>query len=407
MSGELLKLHRDIAKRILSYGGVYWENLTIHVPRSQGKIVPEILAMNIAKELGGITILDLNRIPIELMLEISEYMGKKPKIFQFGNKNIEIPEAQNIKISVEKIRESASIFSKIMMTYVTNKWDEEEIEREVMNLSDVKELSNLMMILHTPPKIHEKIRMELKKMMKDKGKINVITNVAGMVGGIIVNPVMLAPKGLALIQTIINLKDKEDVNCQLMNKIIEVTKPEVICKMVEDEDSGILEALEKEEFPLVLCNITNEIYKPLEIFLTWSIIRSINKYGKTVILSRADEIMMVEGLAEVIRREAKSRGVKMVYLFQNEDTEAWFGDKSVIFDMKTSKLLKAMENEKATYTSQLIEKLSKIRELERYGELGFVIRYMSGSWNLEKVNLGGGVINKFKGALIKALDKFM
>jgi len=165
MSGKLLELHRDIAKRILSYGGVYWENFTIHVPRSQGKIVPEILAMNIARELGGITILDLNRIPVELVLEVSEYMGKKPKIFQFGNKNIEIPEAQNIKISVEKIRESASIFSKIMMTYVTNKWDEEEIEREVMNLSDVKELSNLMMILHTPSKIHEKIKMELKKML--------------------------------------------------------------------------------------------------------------------------------------------------------------------------------------------------------------------------------------------------
>ncbi|MCS7368763.1 MAG: hypothetical protein NDF57_03550, partial [archaeon GBS-70-058] len=284
MSGKLLELHRDIAKRILSYGGVYWENFTIHVPRSQGKIVPEILAMNIARELGGITILDLNRIPVELVLEVSEYMGKKPKIFQFGNKNIEIPEAQNIKISVEKIRESASIFSKIMMTYVTNKWDEEEIEREVMNLSDVKELSNLMMILHTPSKIHEKIKMELKKVMKDKGKIDVITNVAGIVGGMIVNPVMLAPKGLALIQTIINLKDKEDANCQLMNNIIEATKPEVICKMVEDEDSGILEALETEEFPIVLCNITNGIYKPLEIFLTWSIIRSINKYGKTVIL---------------------------------------------------------------------------------------------------------------------------
>jgi hypothetical protein len=32
---------------------------------------------------------------------------------------------------------------------------------------------------------------------------------------------------------------------------------------------------------------------------------------------------------------------------------------------------------------------------------------MGGSWNLEKVNFKSGVINRVKGTLIKALDKFM
>jgi hypothetical protein len=126
-----------------------------------------------------------------------------------------------------------------------------------------------------------------------------------------------------------------------------------------------------------------------------------------LVLSEADEIVRINGLAEAIKKEAKSRGVKMVYIFQDDDSEAWFGDKNVIFDMKTSKLMKAMEDEEATCTSQLIQKLSKIKELERYGELGFIVRYMGGSWNLEKVNFKSGVINRVKGTLIKALDKFM
>jgi hypothetical protein len=408
MSEELLELHKKIAEKILNYGGLYWEDLTIHATKTHGRVIPEILAINIAGKLSGITILDSSRISVELMLEVSEFMGKKPKIFQFGNKDLEIPGAQNLKISVEKIRESASIFSKIIMAYGANREYEEEIRKEIMNLDDVEELSNLMMMLHTPPKIHEKIKMELKKMMREGGKINVITNVAGIVGGMIMNPIMVAPKGLALIQTIINMKDKEeDADCQLINNIIEMIKPEVIGRMVEDKDSGILEELEGEEFPIILCNITNEIYRPLKTFLTWSIIRSINNYGKTLVLSEADEIARINGLAEAIRKEAKSRGVKMVYVFQDDDSEAWFGDKNVIFDMKTSKLMKVMKDEEATCTSQLIQKLSKIKELERYGELGFVIRYMGGSWNIEKVNFRGGVINRVRGILIKVLDKFM
>lgn len=402
MNEKIVKVHKKIAKKILDYGSSYWNDCTIYTPKyKDSHIIPELLAISIAEEIEGTVILDTSRLQKEIILESLENFEKKPLVFEFSINSISIPDAYKIKIGIENIRESAKIFSKIMTAYNGNSEVEEDIEEEVMCLDNVNELSNLIIMSHMPPKIREKMKMELKEYVKKKGKMELIMNVAGIIGGLIVNPMMIAPKGITILQETMKNIGKKDLS---INEIVELAKPEILSEIVEDGE-GTFKELKSKEFKIIFCDLRHEIYKPFQLLLIWCLINSINSIGENVILSNANEITKVEYLKEIIKIKSKDKGLKIVYIFQgDEEFNGWLGDKNVIFNIKTSELMKIINNEDLIHVAQIIYNFSKKEYVNQYDKIRFVIKYMDGPWKMMEVNVKDEWKDIIKSIFIKLVE---
>ncbi|MEM3615476.1 MAG: hypothetical protein QXX09_02380, partial [Candidatus Methanomethylicia archaeon] len=313
----------------------------------------------------------------------------------------EIPEIPKIKLSIEKIREGASIFSKILTKYCDQRRTFEELEKEIMEIDDINDLSNLMMKAFTPPKIHEEITSEIKEKIKRGGKMELITSTAGIIGGAIFNPMILAPRGMELMQKAIkSMRNKSEDN------IIEEYDPKALSEIASISNEELLENTYGKNM-IILYETDETMYEPFQLFLTWNIIDSVE--GKMIIMCDANMIAKISELSETIRKTIKNKSDdKIIYFFQDEeDVKPWLGDKSIIFEIENSKLMEIIRNEKATYTLQLMQNLAKIREMERYGEIGFVVKYLSDSWFLDKVNCENEIKKFLNKIIMKVANKVL
>lgn len=398
MNKEILDLHREITKRIFEYGGRVWKECTIHLHGEiKLKVIPEVLSISLAHYSNGFTIINSNRIKIETLLELLNEFEKKPIIMYFGNRNFEIPGIRKVKIKMSDVREGSKLFSKILSTYSIYSRPEVEIEEEVMSLDDVDELSNVILMAYTPPEIREKMKLKLKEAMKDKFKF--INEVAGIIGGLIVNPMFIAPRGFSILQSAIKNLGKNDEKYKLLiHHVIENVKKEKLIEFIDENDRDLSINDFANDFSILICDVENDIYKPLQLFLIWSFIKSI-KHEKVVVLSYADEVIKIKELIEAIKKISIYNNLKMIYLFHgDEDSNEWFGDKSIIFDIKTSKLLELVSEEKASNTAQLLSNLGKLKENNFKNNVRFIAKYMDGMWKLENINRNMGLI-KFVGKL--------
>jgi len=406
MNEKVITVYRRIAERILDYGSHYWNNCTIYTSRNRyPHLIPEILAVIIAEEANGTVILDANKIQKEVLLELLEDLDKKPLIFEFSTSNISIPCARKIKIGIEKIREGAKLFSKIIAAYNVNNELIEELENEIMCMDDVNELCDIIMMFHMPPKIREKIKMELKEYVKNKNKMDLVMNIAGVIGRLIVNPIIVAPRGIEIIQKVIKNVDKRDIESRELKDIVELVKPEVLSEIVEEGEESLNEFNSKKGFKIVLCNLRNELYKPFQLFLIWSLLSSVDSEGEVIVLSDANEISKLNYLKEKIEATSRSKDLKIIYMFRDyEEFNGWIGDKSVIFDIKFSKLLEMMKDEDLTSIIHVIRDFP--REPYEYGsnEINFIMKYMDGPWRNVRINLGDEWRNRVKRILVKMIE---
>ncbi|MEM3542478.1 MAG: hypothetical protein QXZ54_05070 [Candidatus Methanomethylicia archaeon] len=399
MNEKIVKVHKKIAEKILNYGSSYWDDCTIYTSKYEDShIIPELLAISIAEEIEGTVILDTSRLQKEVILEFLENFDKKPSIFEFSTNSVSIPDAYKIKIGIENIRENAKLFSKIMTTYNGNSEVEEEMEEEVMCLDNVNELSNIIIMSYMPPKIREKMKLELKEYVKKRGKMELIMNIAGIIGGLMVNPMMVAPKGIAILQETIKNIGRKDLS---INEIVEWAKPEILSEIVE-EGEGTFKELKPKEFNIIFCDLKHKIHKPFQLLLVWSLINSIE--GK-IVLSNANEITKIEYLREIIKIKSKEKGLKIVYIFQGEEEfNGWLGDKNVIFNIKTSDLMKIIKNEDLMHIAQIIHNFSENKCVNQYDKIRFIIKYMDGPWKLMEVNINDGWKDFVKNMFIKLME---
>ncbi|MEM2137264.1 MAG: hypothetical protein QXI93_04845, partial [Candidatus Methanomethylicia archaeon] len=242
MNEKILLMHRRIARKILR-NGERWRELSIFTSKTDSRqITPEILAIILAEENlkvnngESITLINSKRMPIETLLEIMDKLEINSKICRFSHKKTEIPWIPKIKLSIEKIREGASIFSKILTKYCDQRRTFEELEKEIMEIDDINDLSNLMIKAFTPPKIREEIASEIKEKIKRGGKMELITSTAGIIGGAIFNPMILAPRGMALMQKAIkSMRNKSEDN------IIEEYDPKALSEIASISNEELLE----------------------------------------------------------------------------------------------------------------------------------------------------------------------
>lgn len=387
------------------------------------KIIPEMLAISIARELWvnydirSILMINANNVKLGKLIEITRDLKIKSNIFRFGIHDREYEFLPKVKIKVKDITQNPHLFTKIIKGMAPEK--SEKINNDTFNkIENINDLSIKLIKNLKPPTINETIgRKILEKAKNDK--IATIMEVIGIVGGAVIQPFITAPRGIKMVREIVEIlrTRKREFYKEWEAAINKSFQPQTIKQIFSPEENDqILDSIKQNGYTIILNSTINTIYEPFSYYLLYNAIEKVvDEMGEVAgILTNSEDLAQLPIIGESIRCELENeRSIKMTYIFENERINSidplknYINDRVVLFDMKTSTLTRLFFEDKATSTSELIYYLAKASKHQRYGEIPLIMRDygFKGKWKIKTVPIEPGLKAWLKRTFRKILDK--
>lgn len=422
---HLKKIYGKIARYIVN-DTRNWRKIAIFTYRNnykKFKLSPEMLAISIARELWinhdtrSILMINANNIKLSKLIEITRDMKEKSNIFRFGIQDGEYEFLPKIKIKINDIIKNSTLFTKIIKSMAPEK--SEKIDETIFNnIRNIDDLSKKLIKNLKPPSINETIgRKILEKTKNDK--VATIMEVIGIVGGAVIQPFTTAPRGIKMIREIVDILKtrKREFYKEWEAAIKNSFQPETVNQLFSSEEKDfIINSIKQNGYAIILNSTINTIYEPFSYYLLYNAIEMVvNEIGEVGgILTNSEDLAQLPIIEESIRCELEGeRSVKMTYIFENEKIanvdplRNYINDRVILFDMKTSTLMKLFFEDKATSTGELIHFLARANRCIKYGELAILMRDygLKGRWHTKRVPIETGIKAWLKRTLSKILDK--
>ena len=387
------------------------------------KIIPEMLAISIARELWinhdvhSILMINANNIKLGKLIEIAKDLKEKSNIFRFGIHDGEYEFLPKIKIKINDIIKNSTLFTKIIKGMAPEK--SEKIDEKTFNkIEDIKDLSIKLIKNLKPPSINETIGKKILEKAKND-KMATIMEAIGIVGGAVIQPFVAAPRGIKMVREIVDIikTRKKEFYKEWEVAIKRSFQPQTINQLFSlYENNMLINSIKQNGYTIILNSTIDTIYEPFSYYLLYNAIEMIvDEIGEVGgILTNSEDLAQLPIIGESIRCELESeRSVKMTYIFENEkisninSLKNYINDRVVLFDMKTSTLMKLFFEDKATSTGELIYCLAKASRCLKYGELPLLMRNygFKGKWQIKKVPIEIGIKAWLKRTFSKILDK--
>ncbi|RLE48950.1 MAG: hypothetical protein DRJ18_00815 [Candidatus Methanomethylicota archaeon] len=423
-----VNIHKKLARKVVGDIG-NWREMAIFTYENtilkKFRVIPEILALAIAHEAWrqrktrSIVILNTNHIDPDVALEIIDEFESPPSTFEFGIENISFNTLPRIKISFERLKTRGEILGKIIKGIAPEK-NHKISEQQFEKVESVNELSELLIKTLKPPSISEILEDKLRQ-NKNKGKLTTVAQAVGIIGGLIFQPLAVAPHGLKMVQELVKaIQNGKEMHYKDWEKAIEKGFSAEKVKQIVDLRgmTPLVEGIEDSGWAVVLNTTAETMYEPLSLYMTWNAIETVSReLGEALgVLADGDSLIQIPAAGEVIRELVESEmSIRLAYIFRCKGgkhpenimhIKKYISDRVVIFDMPTQMLAKLFENESATSTAILTKNLLEVVKAEKRGEIAFTSRNFGykGRWKVEKVALETGFKARLKRIIIKIIE---
>ena len=406
-----------------------WREMTVFTCQKANmkryEVNPELLALAIAHEAwkqwktNSIVILNTNHIESEVALELIDEFENPPSTFEFGTGSSSINLLPKIKISFERLKTQGKILGQIIKSVAPDK-NHKISEYQFEKVESISELSELLIETLKPPSISDILENKLRE-NKNKGKLVTVAQAVGFIGGLIFQPLAVAPTGLKVVQEIVKTikTGKEELYKEWEKALKEGFNVETVKQICDFRGmQPLVEGLKERGWAVILNTTPETIYEPLSLYMIWNAIETTaREMGEALgVLADSDNLVQIPKAGDAIRRLVEQdRSIRLAYIFRlrskfnTESTrtiKSYLNDRVVIFNIPTRMLLDLFETDCATSTSTLLNMLYQVAKAAKYEEIAFTYRnYGSkGSWKLEKIPIEEGLKARLRRFVLKLID---